>query len=108
MILGDKAVGKTAFLDCKAKCIQRSANLLERFNIVSIHNKWALNQSLSLKSRPFIESIIGKYQAELEIRSIHSGIPSAALLLFICLMVFSLLLSYKKAKLLKCLKMDSN
>jgi len=39
VILGDKAVGKTSFLDCTLLNIQQSANLSEKHNIQNTHNR---------------------------------------------------------------------
>lgn len=39
VILGDKAVGKTSFLDCTISLIQPSVKPLERPNIPSTHKK---------------------------------------------------------------------
>ena len=39
VILGDKAVGKTAFLDCKSTKIQQSVSPLEKHSTRSIHKK---------------------------------------------------------------------
>jgi len=39
VILGDKAVGKTAFLDCKSSFIQPLVSPLEKFNTQNIQNK---------------------------------------------------------------------
>lgn len=53
VILGDKAVGKTSFLDCNIISTQQLVNLLERLSIQSIHNKWPSSQSLLLKKKQF-------------------------------------------------------
>ena len=39
VILGDKAVGKTSFLDCNPPLIQQSVNHLEKRNTPNIQNK---------------------------------------------------------------------
>lgn len=62
VILGDKAVGKTSFLDCNILTIQPSASRSEKHNILNTQNRWQSNQSHLPNSKPSTGSTIGKSQ----------------------------------------------
>jgi hypothetical protein len=60
VILGDKAVGKTSFLDCNQPIIQQSVSHSEKHSILNTQNKWPSNQSHSQNSKPYTVSTTGR------------------------------------------------
>ncbi len=86
VILGDKAVGKTSFLDCNLHNIQPLVNLLEKHNIPNTHNRWPSNLSHLQNSKPSTVLITGRSQVGFEMQSTLSAILWVVLLQFTCLM----------------------
>jgi len=87
VILGDKAVGKTSFLDCNLHNIQPLASHSEKHNIQSTHKRWPSNLSHLQNSKPSTVLITGRYPVASEMQNTPSAILWVALLPSTCLML---------------------